>query len=171
MAKKQGISARAVGRALGVTHPAVLAAAADGRIPRYSDGSFDLEAVSRAWLENTDITKPRNLITGNPKGDPAGTAAPDTLRGIARSNAIRAYYAALREKAAYEEVQGTLIKREDVERVAFTMYRTVRDRLLALPDRVGPMVAGTNDVPLAIKAIRDEVMLVLNELGDGTFDA
>ncbi len=41
----------------------------------------------------------------------------------------------------YEERNGDLVRMSDIERIAFNKYRTIRDGMLNIPERVAALVA------------------------------
>ena len=52
---------------------------------------------------------------------------------------------ALLAKLKYEERAGGLVRREQVEEELFRTFRDFRDRMQAIPDRVGATIAGETD--------------------------
>jgi hypothetical protein len=158
-----GVSSRAMAKIMGVTHPAVLKAAKEKRIPRNADGSFDPEAVQRAWDGNTDMRRQR-LSRGNGKG---GESASTTLANLQRARLAKAHFEAREQKVRTEQIEGLVVRRDEVEKEVFELTRRIRDRLLAMPDRLGPMLAGITDVKLGIKLMRDEIRIILEELSGG----
>ncbi len=163
----------------GVSHPAVLKAIDTGRIPVRKDGRIDSELADRAWTLNTNLTKPRNSITGNPKGRldgarglPAGlgsggTVGPEEERivsGWAAARSLREAFAAKREKIAYEREAGLYVPVAEVHARLFEAGRKVRDALRQLPSRVAPMMIGLEQVDDAHRILQTEVDRALSEL-------
>lgn len=78
------ISIRAYARHRGVSHTAVRKALASGRIQADSMLRIDPVAADQAWTVSTDLSKPRNSVTGLPKrrsavGAPSGPVGEDSL--------------------------------------------------------------------------------------------
>ncbi len=185
MDNKMGI--RAYARHRKVTPAAVRKALQSKRIT-IMDGKIDPEIADREWAANTDESKPRNSVSGNP-GRGRTPEIPPTASSVARAprqvatmsavqtsaggyaaaRAVRESFDARIRELEFKRMSGAFVPVKDVERVAFETYRRVRDKLLAMPDRVGPVVAGMADIPLAIKTLHDEVLLVLEELAEGIF--
>jgi hypothetical protein len=55
-----GLGLRAAARELGISHPALKKAADRGRVPRLSDGTFDVDACRVALSHNTNLGKQRS---------------------------------------------------------------------------------------------------------------
>jgi hypothetical protein len=170
-------SIRGYARHRGVSHPAVLKAIDSGRIRLRKDGRIDAEQADRAWALNTNLTKPRNAVTGNPKtpldrsrgggaGGP-GAVGPEEERivsGWAAARSLREAFAAKREKLAYEREAGLLVPLEQVRAQAFDAGRRVRDALRQLPNRLAPMLIGIENVEDAHKILSAEIDRALLEL-------
>lgn len=56
---KQGVGAREAGRQLGVSHSYLLRLASQNRLPRFTDGTFDVEACRRVLAAVTDPAQVR----------------------------------------------------------------------------------------------------------------
>jgi hypothetical protein len=74
-----GLSIRAYARRRGVSHESVRKALATGRISAGPDGRIDPAAADRQWATSTDLSKPRNSVTGMPKKRRAPGAPSDPL--------------------------------------------------------------------------------------------
>lgn len=171
---------RAYARHRGVSHPAVINAVKTGRIPVEKDGKIDFAKADAAWRNNTDLTKPKNSVNGDPHRkrqpiDPLGEQAPDSpetaptdpVRGFARSRAAREGYAALLAKLDYETRTGALIPKDQVRAQEFIVGRRIRDHLLTIADRVAAQVtalAPEADRAEVHRLIDTEVRLALEEL-------
>lgn len=158
---------RAYARHRGVTHRAVQKALLDGRIQYDADGLIDFEKADASWASNTDPAKPRNSVSGNPKmrrgegeapapgvgmkgargqapvGDGEGRGRDVLAYAIAR--AARESFEAKIKKLEYEKMAGKLIDAEEVRVAWFNTSRRARDLILAIPDRIAPVIAGTAD--------------------------
>jgi hypothetical protein len=67
----------------------------------------------------------------------------------------------------YKTKSGELVPVADVKAQAFTLARAVRDGLLALPDRVAPMLAATQDAAQVHRLLSEEIRVALRGLSDG----
>ena len=63
----QGVSARELGRLLGVSDTAVRKAAKARRIPQHTDGTFDADACRSAWAGSTDPARTKVREPANQK--------------------------------------------------------------------------------------------------------
>lgn len=159
-----GMTVRQISKAIGKSDSAVRSAAKDGRISSLADGTFDLETVKREWSLNTDPRKARPR-----KGRNAEPSRQDVIDNIQRSRMVKAHWEAREQRVRAEEAEGLVLKKADVEKSVFEVYRSTRDRFLAVPDRLGPVIAGIADIPLAIKTLRDEILIILEELSGGAY--
>ena len=145
-----GASIRAYARHRGVSHEAVRKALAAGRITAGPDGWIDPEVADREWEANT--------LPG------AGQHKAPSPRPFALSRAAREHYRAELARIEYEERVGRLLDAEEVRAAAFACARRARDLLLAMPDRVAPVVAGLADVRECHRVLEAEVRRALAEL-------
>lgn len=153
-------SLRAYAKHRGVTLSSVQKARDTGRIPRPGDdGKLDFEAADRQWAASTDLSKPRNSITGQPKGRKAaggpgapmgatgvgaaaggadrgnGEGMPDFVATYGNAKAVRETYNAKLAQLDYETRKGLLVDLEGMKRAAFACSRRGRDGVLSFPDR------------------------------------
>ena len=186
-AKLEILSQRAYALRRGVSHKAVQKAIASGRLQGAlrPGKKLDAEAADRAWAANTDVTKPRNSVSGDPKhrrapGAPASPARsrgsrPDvgeptdaglgvTDRGYTAARAMREAFAAKTAKLEYERLSGKLVEVDEVRRGAFEVGRRVRDSVLSIPDRIAPILAGLTDVNEIHRALTKELREALEAL-------
>jgi hypothetical protein len=173
-----------------ISHQAVYKARKAGRLAgaiitvKGKEALSSIEDADREWNANTDQSKPRNSVTGQPKREKAtaeqpyasddsghighatnGSAAP-APSGPARdetysqSRAMRERYAALDQKMSHDLKAGALLDAEVMRKAVFDSQREARDMLLALPDRVAPLVLGELDPNVVHRVILDEVRRV-----------
>ena len=152
----QGLSLRAYARRRGVSHEAVRRALASGRIAARPDGRIDPEMADRQWGANT-----------RPKAGQGATADPPVM-SFAEARALREHYRAELARLEYEQRVDGLLDAEEVRAAAFTCARRARDLLLAMPDRVAPVVAGLTDVGECHRVLETEVARALDELSRGS---
>lgn len=174
-----GLSQRAYARRRGVTHSAVQKALRTGRISALADGTIDPRAADRQWAANTDETKPLNSVSGAPKhrrrpgdapgpvGGEGGNGEPEgrVSRSYQAARTMREVYTARRAKLDLEVAEGKLVPVEEVRAHAFDCARRVRDAVLAVPDRLAPVLAGMTDTEEVRRELRAELRKALAELG------
>lgn len=164
----------------GVTQEAVRLAVKDGRLAKsitYVNGKpkiADAVMADKEWAENTDQSKPRNRITGDPKHRRAPGEATKAMENsivsgtngpsYAQSRAIREAYQARLAKLEFEEKSGKLVSRDDVRVAAFNAARKARDSLLSIPDRIAPILAGITDDREVHRILTDEIRRVCSEM-------
>jgi hypothetical protein len=168
----------------GGTLRAVQKAIEAGRITPIA-GKIDPDVADIQWERNTDPAQQKRgapgaldqleaaasappaaeVQTSAPRGDD-GSASGDQrsrIREAARSEAARA------ELLEYELglKRGTLILTEDVKRAAFEKARIARDALLAIPDRLAPLLAAEQDPAQVHAILAQELRRVCSELSAG----
>jgi hypothetical protein len=91
----------------------------------------------------------------------------DSIPDLNESRARREHYQA--EKAKLEALQGRgeLVPVADVKSQAFALARGLRDGLMALPDRLAPMLAATQDAAQVHRLLSEEIRVALRVLADG----
>jgi hypothetical protein len=172
----KNLSIRAYARHRGVTHRAVQKAIAAGRITKGHDGLLDPRTVDQQWASNTDETKSRNSVSGNPKwrrtsGEPSLPASSDRSIGRSaadssyiKSRAIREGYSARLAKLEFELKMGSVLSADVVRVTAFNLARRCRDMLLNIPDRISPILAGCSDSSEVHRLLTAEIQRVCAEL-------
>jgi hypothetical protein len=175
--KKNLISQREYARRRGISHMAVQRAVNTGRISTV-EGKIDPDLADREWRENTDQSKPRNRITGNPKhariaGEPsepmdfgAADGASGTASGYAKARAARELYQAQLAKLELDRQRGILVRADEVRLGAFNMARKARDQLIALPERVAAILAATQDPAEVQRILEEEIERICQEIAD-----
>jgi hypothetical protein len=179
-ANKKLISQREYARRRGVSHVAVQRAVKAGRISTVN-GQIDPALADRQWRDNTDQSKPRNRITGNPKqtkapGAPsepmewsAGDEAfggPSTASGYAKARAARELYQAQLAKLELDRQRGILVRADEVRLGAFNMARKARDQLIALPERLAAVIAAIQDPAEVQRILEEEIERICQEIAD-----
>ncbi len=181
------LSQRAYARHRGVSHTAVRKALATGRIVTGEDGKIDAAVADAQWERSTDMSKPRNSVTGVPKkrratgapsdppgipdsgaGEvPNGAATGNTARlaaSYAGSRAAREAYMARLAKLEFERRSGKLVDADEVRAQIFALGRRARDGLLGVPDRLAPILAGEADAAVIHRLLTEELERGLAEL-------
>ena len=167
--KTELISQREYARRRGISHTAVQQAITSGRISTVA-GKIDPTTADRQWLQNTDQSKPRNRISGQPRYRRAPGAPPRPMRffsaaeteghdetalGYARARAARGLYLAQLAKLELDAKRSALVRSDEVRLAAFNMAREARALLLSLPQRVAAVVAAAAD-PAEVQRVLDE---------------
>lgn len=164
--KKELLSPRRFGLALGVTRQAVQEALRTGRITAKSatkddrgHWSINLEVGRAEWEAWTDPsmrreTKPRGRESAAVHVTPSLFEAEDRERKTqqvshARASAERVAIDAELKRWELEQLRGNLVDRREAQREAFRIGRLVRDRLQAIPDRIAASLAAL-DKPAAV---------------------
>ena len=184
--KPRRLTIRGYARRRGVSHTAVRKALATGRIKPSPDGTIDPEAADRQWAAATDLSKPRNSVTGVPRrgrahgapSDQLGTArleeglaplpgesgVPRLVSSYAASRAAREAYLARLAKLDFEERSGKLVDADEVRAQIFRLGRRLRDTLMGIPDRLAPVLVGQADQATIHRMLTEELMASLAEL-------
>lgn len=188
------ISVRQFARLRGVRHSAVQKAIDSGRVTaveRNAEGrttGIHEQLATEQWNANTDPVEatrngklpaeasPANEIT--PASDRAGgdasapapppaDTAPTGNQQYLEARARREDFEARTAELDYHKAVGNLVSSAEMRESAFRRYRTLRDKLLNIPDRVATILAAERDPVTIHKLITDELKRVLNELSDG----
>lgn len=106
------------------------------------------------WDDNTDTTKPMNTVKRK---------SPTVLN----FNAARARHETFKARKAqleFEQMRGKLIDADEVRKRWFTICRRTRDRLMSVPDRVVPLIAGMADSAEMHRLVAAEIRQALEEM-------
>ena len=144
-----GISIRAYARHRGVSHTAVEKAIAAGRISPLADGSIDAATADAEWERNTFY----------PRGGGGSSQ-------FAQARTVHEHYRARLARLDYEERIGQLVRVDEVREVAFNTYRQLRDRMLAIPDRIAAQLAAETDATRVHEILAGEIRNALGEFTD-----
>lgn len=174
------LSQRGYARHRGVSHTAVQKALATGRITAGPDGKIDADQADASWAATTDISKPRNSVSGKPKPS-AQPSAPHGPNGagngvvhwephrvavqLATARADREEYLAKLARLEYEMKSGNLVSIDDVREQIFALSRRARESVFGIPDRIAPILAGESDPATVHRLLLDELRAALAELG------
>jgi hypothetical protein len=174
-----GLTIRGYAKHRGVSHTAVRKAADTGRITVASDGTIDPAVADQEWAASTDLSKPRNSVTGVPMkrkapgapsdpfgspgledgvaSSPADGGATRLASSYAASRAAREAYSARLTKLEFEQRSGKLVDADEVRAQIFALGRRLRDTLLCLPDRLAPVLAGETDAAVIHRLLTEEL--------------
>jgi len=185
------LSIRAYAKRRGVSHTAVAKAIKSGRITIGADGKIDPALADAQWSANTDETKPLNSVSGNPqhrrptgapptpgagtdpepRSEPMQAVGGDDLpkvkgTGYTQARAVREGYEARLKKLEFEEKSGKLVNADEVRVAAFNAARKVRDAFFSIPDRIAPILAGTDDAKEVHRLLTEEIRIVCTNLSN-----
>ena len=159
-----GVTVNAYAVSRGVGRKSIVGLIARGVIPALPSGRVDPEAADRAWADN-----------GGAQGGHAATREERAAGPVAKGSTTYAEARRYREIARaaltrldLEERQGRLLPVERVIAEQSRALRTVRDRVLALPDRIAAGLAATADLGETRRILEAALRGALGEAADAT---
>ena len=166
------MSLRGYARHRGVALSAVQKAIESKRISALQDGQIESEIADAEWARNTaprpgvaDKRTPQRSTQAH-----ASESAPRLDGGGAleysRARAVRENYLARLAKIEFEERSGKLVSRDEIEVAAFNRYRTFRDGMLNIPDRLAAVLASETDPVRVFELLSAEIRKALLEVAD-----
>jgi hypothetical protein len=191
------VSLRAYARHRGVSLRAVQKAIQAGRIEKNRAGKIDVEIADTQWQRRTaprpliakqsqnphkqetvsadghsrQPAEPNRILNAVadprmdlPRGDLPGTNGVD----YSRARAVRETYQARMSKLDFEERSDKLLSRDEVQVAAFNKFRTFRDGMLNLPDRLAAILAAESDSAKVHEILATEIRKALVEFADDT---
>jgi len=84
-------------------------------------------------------------------------------------NIFKAIYTGKLEQLKYERESGQLVRKEDVENTAFIVARTIRDKILAIPERLSDELASINDSYVIKEMLYKEFNKLLEGFSEDSF--
>lgn len=165
------VSLRGYAKHRGVALNAVQKAIQSGRIRTTAEGKIDVEVADRDWERNTGprpgASERRRLIAPTQSSRPEPMQPASGSLDYARARAVRENYLARLAKIEFEERSGKLVSRDEVEIAAFNKFRTFRDGMLNVPDRVAAVLAAETDTAKVHEILTAEIRRALLEFADG----
>jgi len=161
-------------RRRGVSREAVRRALKDGRIRLDARGRIDPAAADAAWRANTDPGRPSSSLPEG-AGPPAPATAPGAIAAaiaaavadgsmelpdeitLNDARAVREWNQAVKLFVQRRQMTDELVEAKKVEDAAYRAARTVRDRLGAIPERLGATLAATSDVTEVKRMLLEEL--------------
>lgn len=143
------VNTQTLAECLGVTKRMVSKLAEDGIIERIGRGKYDLGECVKAYIEFR-ISGVKNK----------GPRSLDSIKAEHEVLKMRKTELALRQ------IEGKLHRADDVKRFWTSMAAAVKSRLLAIPVKVTPEVAGLEDRAEIQKILSREIADALNEIAD-----
>jgi hypothetical protein len=154
-----GMTLRAWCRSRGVPPSTLHKALSTGHVLRLPDGTLDPDSAD-AWLAGRrgSAAGMSDSATKSPNGRPPAGSVAEAQRSWLVCRAMLA-------QLEYRRRKGELLERVAVQEIAFNSGRALRDDLMRLGERVGPVVAGLGgDIGACIRVIDDEVRRTLDDL-------
>jgi hypothetical protein len=178
-----GISIRAYARLRGCSESAVRKAISSKRIKPDPDGTIDSDRANKEWEQNTFVNATLRSSTTKPAQQPRPqprtiTSAPsvdapssDPVQSYLRARAVKETFNAKVAQMEYEERAGRLIQASRAAEYASTFSAIIKDHLMAMPDRLAPMLAAIDDERAAHRILFNDVSAVLKKLSKAVADA
>ena len=182
-----GVSLRAYARMRGCSLTAVQKAIASKRITTLPDGTIDPERANQEWAKNTFAGQTigrKPTAPAPPRGGSAQPKAPqppvipqvgevssDPVAAYLRARAVNETFKAKVSQLEYEERTGKLILAVRASEYAATFSAIVKDGLMAMPDRLAPMLAAVDDEKAIHRMLAAEVSALLRKVSKAVADA
>jgi hypothetical protein len=167
-----GVSLRAYARMRGCSLTAVQKAIASKRITTLADGTIDAERANQEWAKNTFAGQTIHKTQTAPspmQESPAPSGDPVTA--YLRARAVKESFAARTAQLEYEERAGKLIPAARAAEYAAGFSSIVKDGLMAMPDRLAPMLAAVDDEKAIHRMLVAEVSAALRKVSKAVADA
>ena len=172
-----GISLRAYARMRGCSLTAVQKAIASKRITTLADGTIDPERANRDWAKNTFAGQTVHRAPAAapeerfPQSHEPPTASGDPVAAYLRARAVKTSFEARTAQLEFEERAGKLIQAVRASEYAATFSAIVKDGLMAMPDRMAPMLAAVDDEKVIHRMLVAEVSALLRKVSKAVADA
>ncbi len=162
------MSQRAYARHRGVALYAVQVAIKKGRISTTADGQIDSDVADREWEANTRKDPPKVKVNSRRAADddPDPSGESFSVSQYTKARAVREHYQARLAKLEYEEKVGSLVSKDEVKVEAYNKFRTYRDGMLNIPDRVSSVLAAESDAAKVHAILTAEIRKALLEFAD-----
>ena len=169
-----GSSLRAYAKARGCSLTAVQKAIATKRITKLPDGTIDAERANREWTKNTfaGLTV-RDAVAASERLPIHESPAPtgDPRLACLRARAVKETFLARTAQLEYEEHSGKLIAASLAAAYAAGFSAIVKDALMAMPDRLAPMLAAVDDEKIIHRILLADIAAVLRKVSKAVTDA
>ncbi len=114
------------------------------------NGKIDPVIADQQLKANLDISQNRKVKLSD---DDVG----DELNMYQKARAKREYYNAKLAELEYQEKAGMLVLVKDVESEVQTLYRTFRDQMLNIPNRISNQLSAETDEAKVAKLLKKEI--------------
>jgi GAF domain-containing protein len=121
----------------------------DGNIKRRSDSKIDLDEAKKIYEQGKILNKRGN---GNFYSD------------LSDARRARESWQAKLLELDFKQREGELLERDEVEFFIKSIISTAKTKILAVADRVPPLIIGDENEKRIRKIIRDELIIALQEL-------
>jgi hypothetical protein len=152
---------REYARQRGTSLSTVQKAISSGRISTLPNGMIDSDVADREWRENTE-PRPK----GSTKRQQYDEGEVSGATQYTKARAVREHFLARLAQLEFQERTGELVRASEVKIAAFNHSRMLRDRILAVPDRVASIVASESDAAKCHSILAEELRKALNEAAD-----
>lgn len=160
MSKK--ISASAYAKHRGISLVSVSKAIQSGKISAEQNGKgylIDPVVADREW--SGAVTREH----GKASLQPSPVSGQEMT--YAKSRAIKEAYAARLKKLEYEQAMGSMVDSDEVRRQAYAAGKLTQTKIMSIPIRIAPQLAGMDDVQEIRRLLEDELRYALEELTRG----
>jgi hypothetical protein len=144
-----------------------------GKIPE-----FALKRHGKRWLvdpEKADAALEKNLSYVNRKNGPNGSVLTSKIKPeltelekrdltLAECQLLHQKYKAALAELEFKQRSGELLPADEIKAAAFEVGRSVRDSIMNIPPRLGPILAGESDPNRIVKMLNDEFRKALEQL-------
>ena len=83
-----------------------------------------------------------------------------------KARAIREQYEARLARLKYEQLAGTLVNRDEIQVSEFNTYRTYRDLMLSIPERLAAQLAAETNSAKVHEILLTDIRKALNDFAD-----
>jgi len=89
---------------------------------------------------------------------------------VTDANIYKTIYQGKIEKLKYEKLKGESISRDEVENTAYTVARTIRNKLNTIPERLANELASIDDAHVIKEMLYKEIEIVLDGFSEDSFN-
>lgn len=146
----------------GHTPLAVQKALKSGRIKKNEHGKITPAEADASWERQTSPSRraaTETFADERPSGRSSGV-------DYAEARAVREVFAARLARLEFEVKNASLVSADQIKVEIFKKARQVRDRMLAIPGRVGAQLAAEADTRVIRRILEQEIRKALEALGD-----
>lgn len=164
------MTVREIAKALGVSHVAVIKAFQTGRIPRETDGSYNLEKVKLAWEANTNPSQSRRARTQQRTTSETPPGTTDAVAGeipegsIAEANRRKEWLTVQDKQLTLERKRGEIASVAEVNAFVSGMIIRAKDIMLRIGPELRDKLANETSAARIEALINAEVNRALREM-------
>ena len=148
---------------------AVQYAIARGRIQVTEDNRIESESADQAWTDTSGESRREAPQEPKPAKDKERKYATVAEPGIpyVDARALREVVEVKRRELELEVRRGELVRKDDVEREAFRLYRRLRDAVFNIPPRLAAQLAAETDEHRIFELLEGEIRAVFTDFSEG----